>query len=110
MAFLETYSTSSSAWTLVMPWTRAIPSLYTNPSAKSSFLSDNHSIDAIAASSALILPSIGCIGDGSIPNRQDTTSLGKAGLFLDATDPLLEDRGDLGRGSLCLSSIGSDLF
>lgn len=27
----KTYSTSSSAWTLLIPWTRAIPSLLSNP-------------------------------------------------------------------------------
>ncbi len=43
-----------------------------------------------------------------IPDRQDTTGLGKSSLLLDTADALLEDRGDLSWGSLGLS-IGAGL-
>jgi hypothetical protein len=45
-----------------------------------------------------------------IPDGKDTTSLGETGLLLDTTDPLLEDRGDLGGSSLGLSGIAADLL
>ena len=45
-----------------------------------------------------------------IPDGEDTTSLGKTGLFLDTTDSLLEDGGDLSGGRLGLSSVCADLL
>lgn len=41
----------------------------------------------------------------NVPDRQDATSLGKAGLLLDAADSLLEDGRDLGRRSLRLGGV-----
>lgn len=44
-----------------------------------------------------------------IPDGEDTSGLGKASLFLDTTDLLLEDGRNLSRGSLSLSvSAGLD--
>jgi len=43
-----------------------------------------------------------------LPDGKHTSSLGETVLLLDATDPLLEDRGHLGRGGLCFGGIGSD--
>jgi hypothetical protein len=86
---IATYSTSSSAWTLFMPWTRAIPSL------KSVLVHDIHCC---------------CFQYYyySVPNGEDTAGLGETGLLLDTTDPLLEDRGDLGGGSLSVGSIAAE--
>jgi hypothetical protein len=44
-----------------------------------------------------------------VPDRQDTSSLGKAGLIAHTSDSLLEDRRDFGGRSLCIRSVGSDL-
>jgi hypothetical protein len=44
----------------------------------------------------------------SVPNGEDTAGLGETGLLLDTTDPLLEDRGDLGGGSLSVGSIAAE--
>lgn len=43
-----------------------------------------------------------------VPDGENTSGLGKTGLFLDTTDPLLEDGGDLGRRGLCVGGIGAD--
>ena len=85
---IATYSTSSSAWTLFMPWTRAIPSL------KSMLVHDIHC----------------CCSQYyySVPNGEDTAGLGETGLLLDTTDPLLEDRGDLSGRSLSVGSIAAE--
>lgn len=45
-----------------------------------------------------------------IPDGEDTPGLGKTGLLLHTADPLLEDGRHLGRGSLGLGGIGSDLL
>lgn len=45
-----------------------------------------------------------------IPDGENTSGLGKAGLFLHAADPLLENRGHLGRGGLRVGGIGSHLL
>lgn len=85
---IATYSTSSSAWTLFMPWTRAIPSL-----------------------ESMLVHIIHCCYFQyyySVPNGEDTAGLGETGLLLDTTDPLLEDRGDLGGGSLSVGSIAAE--
>lgn len=37
-----------------------------------------------------------------VPDGQDAAGLGQVGLLLDATDPLLENGRDLGRGGLCV--------
>ena len=83
---IATYSTSSSAWTLFMPWTRAIPSL------KSMLVHDIHCCS---------------IYYYSVPNGEDTAGLGETRLLLDTTDPLLKDGGDLGGGSLGFGSIAA---
>ena len=85
---VATYSTSSSAWTLFMPWTRAIPSL------ESMLVHDIHC----------------CCSQYyySVPNGEDTAGLGETGLLLDTTDPLLEDRGDLSGRSLSVGSIAAE--
>jgi hypothetical protein len=61
-----------------MPWTRAIPSL-------------------LYMSASAVSP-IACFV--SIPDGKDTSGLRKTRLLLYATDPLLEDGGDLGRRCL----------
>lgn len=119
----RTYSTSSSAWTLAMPWTRAIPSLFIE--LVSTHLSN---IVFVCAGSQLtvrnvlffiyiyiyifLYPSCWiCLGSVlGVPNGENTASLGKASFFSDTTDFLFENGGDFGRGSLCLSSVCSDLF
>lgn len=83
-----TYSTSSSAWTLFMPWTRAIPSL------RSMLVHDIHCCSEYYY-------------DQSVPNGEDTAGLGETRLLLDTTDPLLKDGGDLGGGSLGVGSIAA---
>lgn len=45
-----------------------------------------------------------------VPDGEDTAGLGKAGLLLNTADSLLENRRDLGRGSLCVGGIASDLL
>lgn len=45
-----------------------------------------------------------------IPDRQNTTGLGKTGLLLNTTNTLLKDGRDLGGSSLGLSSVGADLL
>jgi len=84
---IATYSTSSSAWTLFMPWTRAIPSL------KSILVHDIHCCSIYYCD--------------SVPNGEDTAGLGETRLLLDTTDPLLKDGGDLGGGSLGFGSIAA---
>jgi hypothetical protein len=80
-----TYSTSSSAWTLLIPWTRAIPSLLRSIS--------RHSIVNLYRKKLIV------------PDRQDTASLGEAGLFLDTSYAGLEDGGDFGGSSLRIAGI-----
>jgi hypothetical protein len=87
-----TYSTSSSAWTLFMPCTRAIPSLKT------------HSQLLLSSSTSVMA----CWG--GIPNGENTSGLGKTGLLLHAADPLFEDGRHLGRGGLRVGGIGSHLL
>jgi hypothetical protein len=55
-------------------------------------------------SSAIALPII-IFHCQRVPNREDTTSLGQAGLLGDTADPLLEDGRDFGRGGLALGGI-----
>ena len=84
---IATYSTSSSAWTLFMPWTRAIPSL-----------------------ESMLVHDIRCCCSQyyySVPNGEDTAGLGETRLLLDTADPLLEDRGDLGGGGLSIGGIAA---
>jgi hypothetical protein len=45
-----------------------------------------------------------------IPDGKHTSSLGEAVLLLHATDPLLQDGGDLGGGGLSIGGVGSDLL
>jgi len=71
-----------------MPWTRAIPSL-----------------------NSMLVHDIHCCCSQyyySVPNGEDTAGLGETGLLLDTTDPLLEDRGDLGGGGLSVGSIAAE--
>lgn len=71
-----------------MPWTRAIPSLW-SPSA-----------DCVSLG--------GCDGAGcGVPDGEDTTGLGEGVLLLDAADALLEDGRDLGGRGLCIGSVGA---
>jgi hypothetical protein len=43
-----------------------------------------------------------------VPNGQHTSSLGEAVLLLDAADPLLQDRGNLGGGGLRIGGVRAD--
>ena len=45
--------------------------------------------------------------DIRLPDRKNTASLSEAGLLLHATDSLLEDGGDLGRGGLGVGGIAA---
>jgi hypothetical protein len=45
---------------------------------------------------------------GDVPNRQDTTSLGETRLFLNTTDSLFENGGNLGGSGLRIGGVGSD--
>lgn len=45
-----------------------------------------------------------------IPDGENTSSLGEAGLLLYTADPLFKDGGDLGRGSLGFGGVASDLL
>jgi len=45
----------------------------------------------------------------TVTNGQNATSLGETSLLSDTADPLLEDRRNLGRGSLGLTSVVADL-
>jgi len=45
-----------------------------------------------------------------VPDRQNTTSLSETSLLLNTTNALLQDGGDLGRLSLGLRSVGTDLL
>ena len=49
-------------------------------------------------------------GGNDIPDRQNTTSLSETSLLLNTTDTLLQDGGDLSRGSLSLSGVRADLL
>lgn len=51
-----------------------------------------------------------CVLQSSVPDGEDTAGLSEAVLLLDATDPLLEDGGDLGGGGLRIGGVGSDLL
>lgn len=98
---ISTYSTSSSAWTLDMPWTRAIPSLIPcQPICSSS--TDILCVLRIAQHRNIV------VGVVDIPDGQDTAGLGEASLLLDTADSLLEDRGDLSWGGLSLG-VGAGL-
>lgn len=44
---------------------------------------------------------------GLIPDSEDTSGLGEARLFLNTTDSLLEDGGDLGGGGLGVGGIAA---
>ena len=46
----------------------------------------------------------------SVPDGEDATGLGKARLLLYTADPLLQDGGYLGRGSLRIGGVASDLL
>ena len=43
---------------------------------------------------------------GSVPDGEDATGLGKARLLLDTANPLLQDGGHLGWGSLRIGGVG----
>lgn len=84
----KTYSTSSSAWTLFMPCTRAIPSLFRQPLE----LNCNSSL----VSCAIVVDEVRSWRQ-YVPDRQDASSLGKARLLLYTTDSLLENGGHFSR-------------
>lgn len=75
-----------------MPWTRAIPSL------------TSHRQLLCFWAITIIVVVLG------IPDGENTSSLGKAVLLLHATDPLLENGGDLGGSGLRIGSIASHLL
>lgn len=90
-----TYSTSSSACTLLIPCTRAIPSLRPIVSFVPSF------------------ESCGFGGGGgggfSVPDGQNTAGLGETRLLLHTSDSLLENGGNLGGCSFGVDSICPEL-
>lgn len=68
---------------------------------------DNGGFDGVLAEDRIFLrvPSRPRI---DVPDRQNTTGLSETSLLRDTTDALLEDGGDLSRGSLGLGSVRAD--
>lgn len=90
-----TYSTSSSACTLLIPCTRAIPSLH----------------PIVSFTPSLESCSVGAGGGGgvSVPDGQDATGLGETRLLLHTSDSLLENGGNLGGCGFGVDSIRPEL-
>lgn len=72
-----------------MPWTRAIPSLW-------------------SLVSSTCLAAMDAMARCGVPDGKHTSSLSEAVLLLHTADPLLQDGGDLGRRGLCIGGVGSD--
>jgi len=123
---LGTHSTSSSAWTLDRPWTRAIPSLdrkcQSFRSRRVCYRRFCGASDASAVPMAAVVPQMAMridFGEAGrhlsqpaelhIPDGKDAASLSEARLLLDTANSLLENGGDLGRRGLGVGGVGSGL-
>lgn len=61
-------------------------------------------VHAMDTSNTVTVASAVCLfSDISIPNRENTTSLGETGIFLNSSNALLKDRRDLSRGCFRVS-------